>query len=301
MHLRSKSALIAGTAELIIPVLVGNAREIASLARARRVALEGCEIVSVSSSREAAARAVELARTGVVEALMKGTLDSDELLHAIASPESGLHSSRRLSHVYVMDLPNHPEPLLITDAVVNITPTLDEKRDIVQNAIDLAHSLGITDVRVALLSAVETVNTRVVSTLDAAALCKMADRKQLTGAILDGPLALDDALDAEAARDKGIVSAVAGRANVLVVPDFESGNMLAKAVIYLTKAQAAGVVLGARIPIAFTSRADTIATHIASLAIARILRAVGEKQATPREACVTGQRKPAGGARRPPS
>jgi phosphotransacetylase len=202
---------------------------------------------------------------------MKGSLHSDELLHAIASPDSGLHTSRRLSHAYVMDLPTHPQPLLISDAVVNITPSLDEKRDIVQNVVDLAHALGITQPRVALLSAIETVSSKVASTVEASALCKMADRMQITGAVLDGPLALDDAISAQVSSEKHIVSPVAGRANVLVVPDFESGNILAKTLIHLARASAAGVVLGATVPIAFTSRADDIMTHVASIAIARLL------------------------------
>jgi phosphate acetyltransferase len=266
-----ESALVAGAAGLIVPVLIGNAREISDLACAKRLDIDGCELISVEDSHEAAARAVELARTGKVEALMKGSLHSDELLHAIASPDSGLHTSRRLSHAYVMDLPTHPQPLLISDAVVNITPSLDEKRDIVQNVVDLAHALGITQPRVALLSAIETVSSKVASTVEASALCKMADRMQITGAVLDGPLALDDAISAQVSSEKHIVSPVAGRANVLVVPDFESGNILAKTLIHLARASAAGVVLGATVPIAFTSRADDIMTHVASIAIARLL------------------------------
>jgi len=272
-----ESALAAGAAGIIVPVLVGNAKVVETLARAARLDLSGCEVVTASDSRDAAAKAVELARTGGVEALAKGSLHSDELLHAIAIPDSGLHTQRRLTHAYVTDLPGHPEPLLITDAVVNIAPSLEEKRDVVQNAIDLAHALGLDEVRVALLSAVETVTPRVPSTLDAAALCKMSDRKQIVGAVVDGPLALDDALSAQAAAEKGIVSPVAGRANVLVVPDFESGNMLAKALILLAGAQAAGVVLGASVPVALTSRADSIATHVASLAVARLLCERGGK------------------------
>jgi phosphate acetyltransferase len=270
-RLSLESAVSAGTAGLIVPVLVGNANAIAALARAENLDLEGCEVLEASESREAATRAVELARSGAVQALMKGSLHSDELLHQVAAPGSGLHTNRRLTHAYVMDLPSYPEPLLITDAVVNISPTLDDKRDIVQNAIDLALALGIAEVRVALLSAVETINSRVPSTIDAAALCKMADRKQIVGALVDGPLALDDAVSAQAADEKGIVSPVAGRANVLVVPDFESGNMLAKALILLAGGAAAGVVLGASVPIALTSRADSVETHVASLAIARLL------------------------------
>lgn len=266
-----ESALVAGTAEIIEPVLVGDPRAIARAAADDRLDLEGCEIVAARDSRDAAARAVDLARTGAVQALMKGSLHSDELLHAIASPDSGLHTERRLSHAYVMDLPTHPQPLLITDAVVNIAPSLDEKRAIVQNAVDLARALGIELPRVALLSAVETINPKIPSTVDAAALCKMAQRGQIRGAVLDGPLAIDDAMDALAASEKGIISDVAGHADILVVPDFESGNMLAKALVLFGGAQAAGVVLGARVPIAFTSRADTVATHVASLAIARLL------------------------------
>jgi phosphate acetyltransferase len=268
-----ESALVAGTEQLIVPVLVGNAREITDLARTKRLDLQGCELVPVSSSREAAARAVELARTGEVDALMKGSLHSDELLHAIASPDSGLHTGRRLSHAYVIDLPTYPQPLLISDAVVNITPSLAEKREIVQNAIDLAYALGIAQPRVALLSAIETVNPKIASTVDAAALCKMADRMQITGGILDGPFALDDAISIQASSEKHIASPVAGRANVLIVPDFESGNMLAKALIHLARASAAGIILGATVPIAFTSRADDVMTHTASLAIARLLAA----------------------------
>ncbi len=268
-----ESALVAGAAELIVPVLVGNAREIADLARVMGLDVHGCELISVSNSREAALRAVALAQDGEVEALMKGSLHSDELLHAIASPDSGLHTSRRLSHAYVMDLPAHPTPLLISDGAVNIAPSLDEKRDIVQNAIDLARVLGISQPRVALLSATETVNSRVPSTVDAAALCKMADRMQITGALLDGPLALDDAVSARVSSEKQIVSAVAGCANILIVPDFESGNILAKTLIHFANAAAAGIVLGATVPIAFTSRADDVKTHLASLAIARLLAA----------------------------
>ncbi len=266
-----ESALVAGTAGLIDPVLVGNARSIAALARAERLRLDGCTIVDATDAAGAAARAVELARSGEVAALMKGSLHSDVLLHAIAAPDSGLHADRRLSHVFVLDLPGRSEPLLITDAVVNMAPDLAEKREIVQNAVDLARTLHLQEIRVALLSAVESVNAKIGSTIDAAALCKMADRGQIEGALIDGPLALDDALSEAAAREKGIISAVAGRANVLVVPEFESGNMLAKALMLFGGATAAGIVLGARVPIALTSRADTIAAHIASLAIARLL------------------------------
>jgi len=265
------AAVQAGKLGLIVPVLVGNRESITAAARAESVDLAGCEFVEATDSKHAAARAVELARTGAVVALMKGSLHSDELLHEVARPDSGLHTQRRISHMYVMDVPNRPEPLCITDAVVNIHPNLDEKRDIIQNAIDAARKLGIAQVRVAVLSAIETVNEKIPETVEAAALCKMADRGQITGAFVDGPLAFDDALDPGAAQEKGIASRVAGYANVLAVPDFESGNMLAKALIMLAGASAAGVVLGARVPIALTSRADSISIRVASLAVARLL------------------------------
>jgi phosphate acetyltransferase len=279
-RLALESAVAAAAAGLIVPVLVGDEESIRTLAWRERIDLTGCQIVPAADSQEAALRAVGLARSGDVRALMKGSLHSDEMLHAIALPDSGLHTRRRLTHAYVMDVPSYAQPLLITDAVVNITPSLAEKRDIVQNAVDLATAIGIAEVRVALLSAIETVNPKVASTIDAAALCKMADRNQLHGALLDGPLALDDAISSEAAREKGIVSGVAGRANVLVVPDFESGNMLAKALILLGGASAAGIVLGARVPVALTSRADSVATHVASVAIARLLCGDGRSTAT---------------------
>lgn len=268
-----ESALVASTAGIIVPILVGERRAIADVAKAARLDLEGCSIVPADNSAAAATIAVELARTGRAEALMKGSLHSDELLHAVVTPSSGLHTNRRLSHAYVIDLPHRAEPLIISDAVVNVAPALDDKRDIVLNAIYLAHKLGVAAPRVALLSAIETVNPRIPATVDAAAICKMADRSQIVGAVIDGPLALDDAVSIEAANEKGIASAVAGRANVLIVPDFESGNMLAKALIYLARASAAGILLGARVPIAFTSRADGVTTHVASLAIARLLAA----------------------------
>lgn len=266
-----ESALAAAAAGLILPVLIGDAAALRALSRSAGLDCNACQIVHAPDSREAAAKAAALAASGELAFLMKGSLHSDELLHAIAQPGSGLRTRRRLTHAYVMDLPSYPRPLIISDAVVNIVPSLDEKAEIVQNAVDLAIALDIHEVRVALLSAVESVNPKIVSTVDAAALCKMADRGQLRGALLDGPLALDDAVSPEAAREKGIRSEVAGRANVLIVPDFESGNMLAKALILLARAKAAGVVLGARVPIALTSRADSVATHVASAAIARLL------------------------------
>jgi phosphate acetyltransferase len=266
-----ESVVAAAASGLINPILIGDVAKIEEVARQRQLDLKGFEIVAADDPREAAARAVALAQTHAVDAIMKGSLQSDDLLHAIASPDSGLHTQRRLSHAYVMELPGRTEPLLITDAVVNIAPDLAQKRDIVQNVVDLAHLVGLSEVRVAILSAIETVNPKVPATLDAAALAEMAERQEITGALVGGPLALDDALSPEVAAEKGIVSPVAGRANVLVVPEFQSGNILAKALILLAGAMAAGIVLGARVPIALTSRADSIAAHLASLAIARLL------------------------------
>jgi phosphotransacetylase len=212
-----------------------------------------------------------MARAGEVEALMKGALHTEELMHAVVDHDLGLRTARRISHVFAIDAPEYPRPLFITDAAVNISPTLADKRDIIQNAIELAHSLGIPEPRVAILSAVETVTESIRSTLDAAALCKMADRGQITGGILDGPLAFDNAVSTEAAKAKGIVSPVAGRADILVVPDLEAGNMLAKQLEYLAEAQMAGIVLGARVPIILTSRADKTLARLGSCAIALLL------------------------------
>jgi len=210
---------------------------------------------------------------------MKGSLHTDELMGAVVRREGGLRTSRRISHCFVMDVPGHGQPLIISDAAINIAPTLEEKVDIVQNAIDLAHALQMPAVRVAILSATETVNAKVPSTLDAAVLCKMADRGQITGAVLDGPLAMDNAIDAEAARIKGINSPVAGRANVLIVPDLEAGNMLAKSLSFLASADAAGIVLGARVPIILTSRADSLLTRLASCAVAVLVAAARRAKA----------------------
>jgi phosphate acetyltransferase len=212
---------------------------------------------------------VALVREGRAEALMKGSLHTDELMAAAVSREGGLRTARRISHCFIMDVPGHPEPLIITDAAINIAPTLEDKVDIVQNAIDLAHALG-AEARVAILSAMETVNPKVPSTVEAAALCKMADRGQITGGILDGPLAFDNAIDLEAARIKGITSEVAGRAQILMVPDLESGNMLAKNLAYFAKADGAGIVLGARVPVVLTSRADSPRARMASCAVAAL-------------------------------
>jgi phosphate acetyltransferase len=228
-------------------------------------------IVDTPFSDASAEQAVAIVREGKAEALMKGSLHTDELMGAVVKRDTGLRTARRVSHCFVMDVPTYPEPLIITDAAVNIAPTLEEKVDIVQNAIDLAHALGAEEVRVAILSAMETVNPKVPSTIEAAALCKMADRGQITGAILDGPLALDNAISLESVKIKKINSPVAGRANVLVVPDLEAGNMLAKSLSFLANADAAGIVLGTRVPIILTSRADSVMTRLASCAVAALM------------------------------
>jgi phosphate acetyltransferase/phosphate butyryltransferase len=264
-------AVDAARAKLIVPVLVGPEAKIRAAAAQAGLDLSPYEIVSTEHSAAAAAQAVMMARAGKVEALMKGSLHTDEFMAAVVDGEHDLRTGRRISHVYVIDAPDYPRPIFITDAAINIYPTLEDKRDIVQNAIDLTHALGIAQPRVAILSAVETVTEKIRSTLDAAALCKMADRGQITGGILDGPLAFDNAVSAEAAKTKGIVSPVAGRADIFVVPDLEAGNMLAKQLEYLAEAQVAGIVLGARVPIMLTSRADKTLSRLASCAIALLL------------------------------
>ena len=256
---------------LIQPLLIGPAARIHAVADHEGIDISGLDILPVEHSHAAAELAVALVRSGRVGSIMKGSLHTDELMGAVLSKEKGIRTDRRLSHVFIMDVPTYPRPLLITDAAINIEPTLDEKRDIVQNAIDLAHALGIDNPKVAILAAVETVNTKMRATLDAAALCKMADRKQISGGTLDGPLAFDNAISLEAARTKGIVSGVAGQADILMVPDLESGNMLAKQLEYLADAHSAGIVLGARVPIVLTSRADTAPSRITSCAIAVLL------------------------------
>lgn len=256
---------------LILPVLVGPEQRIRAVAQQVGLDLGTLPIVDTPHSHASADKAVELVRLGKVEALMKGSLHTDELMGAVVARETGLRTERRVSHCFVMDVPNHPDALILTDAAVNIAPTLEEKADIVQNAIDLAHALGFAEARVAILSATETVNSKVPSTIDAAALCKMADRGQITGGVVDGPLALDNAINAEAAAIKKIVSPVAGRANILVVPDLEAGNMLAKSLSFLAGADAAGIVLGARVPIVLTSRADSTLTRLASCAVATLV------------------------------
>lgn len=261
-------AIDAAKLGLIRPILVGPKARIEATARQFNLDISGFELIDAPYSEAAAAAAVELVRAGRAEALMKGSLHTDELMSAVVKRDTGLRTARRISHCFVMDVPDHPEPLLISDAAVNIAPSLEAKVDIVQNAIDLAQALGAKEVRVAILSAMETVNPNVPSTIDAAALCKMADRGQITGGILDGPLALDNAISMEAAGIKKIVSPVAGRANVLIVPDLEAGNMLAKSLSFLAQADSAGIVLGAKVPIILTSRADTVQARLASCAVA---------------------------------
>lgn len=266
-----KGALMARDEGLILPTLVGPEARIRSLAEQLGLPLHDCRILDTPHSHASAELAVQLARNGEVEAMMKGSLHTDELMNAVIDKEHGLRTARRISHAFLMDVPTYPRPLMITDAAINVEPTLECKADIVQNAIDLAHMLGIAEPKVALLAAVETVNPKMRATLEAAALCKMADRGQISGALLDGPLAFDNAVSLLAAKTKGIHSAVAGQADILVVPDIESGNMLAKQLEYLANALSAGVVLGARVPIVLTSRADTAETRSASCAIAVVM------------------------------
>jgi phosphate acetyltransferase len=253
---------------LIAPILVGPRARIEAVAKQYGIDISGLPIVDAEHSHDSAEKAVALVREGRAEALMKGSRHTDELMGAVVSREGGLRTARRVSHCFVMSVPSYAETLIITDAAVNIAPTMAEKVDIIQNAIDLAHALRFPEVRVAILSAMETVNPKVPSTVEAGALCKMADRGQITGAILDGPLALDNAINLESVAIKKIDSPVAGRANVLVVPDLEAGNMLAKSLTFLAGADAAGIVLGARVPIILTSRADSVLTRLASCAVA---------------------------------
>jgi phosphotransacetylase/acyl dehydratase len=264
-------ALEAAKRKLIVPILVGPPDDVASAAKGAGIDISGFELKSAETAEAAAAQAVEMALAGSVEALMKGALHTDALMHAVVAGERNLRTGRRVTHVLVMDVPTYPRPLLITDAAINIYPDLKAKQDIVQNAIDLAHALGVEEPKVALLSAVETVNPKITSTLDAADLCKMADRGQITGGILDGPLAFDNAVSAEAAKTKHIVSPVAGQADILVAPDLDAGNMLAKQLEYLADADGAGIVLGTRVPIVLTSRADKSLSRVASCAIAVLL------------------------------
>ena len=264
-------ALDARAAALMEPVLVGPRKRIESAAKDAGLDISGLAIEDVPHSHAAAARAVEMVREGQVQALMKGSLHTDELMAAVIDKDCGLRTKRRVSHCFLMQTPAYPRPFIITDAAINIAPTLEHKADIVRNAIDLAHAIGVAEPRVAILAAVETVTATMPATLDAAALCKMADRGQITGGLLDGPLAFDNAVSIAAARTKGITSEVAGRADILVVPDLESGNMLAKQLEYLGDAASAGIVLGARVPIVLTSRADARDTRLASCAVAVLL------------------------------
>jgi phosphate acetyltransferase len=266
-----KGAVEAAKLGLIAPILVGPPDRIRDVAKRAELDISGFPLEASAHSHDSAEKAVALVREGKAEALMKGSLHTDELMGAVVAREGGIRTARRISHCFVMDVPGHNDPLIVTDAAVNIAPDLEAKVDIVQNAIDLGHALLFEDVRVAILSAMETVNPKVPSTIEAAALCKMADRGQITGGILDGPLALDNAISEEAAAIKHIVSPVAGRANVLVVPDLEAGNMLAKSLSFLAGADAAGVVLGARVPIILTSRADSVVTRLASCAVASLV------------------------------
>jgi phosphotransacetylase len=271
-------AIEAGDLGLIAPIFVGPTAKIQEIAEKHSIELGKARIVDVPHSHAAAARAVELVRQGEAELLMKGSLHTDELLGAVIARETGLRTGRRISHVFIMDVPTYHKVLIVTDAAINIAPGLDDKVDICQNAIDLAVTLGVKKPKVAILAAVETVNGKMPSTLDAAALCKMADRKQITGGILDGPLAFDNAISAEAAKIKGIVSEVAGDPDILLVPDLESGNMLAKQLSFLANADSAGLVLGAKVPIILTSRADSVRSRIASCAVA-VLAAHARRQA----------------------
>jgi phosphate acetyltransferase len=263
-----RGAVEAAELGLIVPILVGPAGKIAAVAREHGIDVSRYEIVDAPHSEAAAATAVKLIHEAKGELLMKGSLHTDELMRAVTASGTGLRTARRISHVFVMDVPTYPEPLFITDAAINIFPDLDVKRDIIQNAIDLFTQTGLGTPRVAILSAVETVTSKIPSTIEAAALCKMAERGQITGGVLDGPLAFDNAIDPEAARIKGIKSEVAGRAQILVVPDLEAGNMLAKNLSFLAQADAAGIVLGARVPVILTSRADSVRTRMASCAVA---------------------------------
>jgi phosphotransacetylase len=265
------AAVEAAEADLIRPVLVGPEAKIRTVAEQFGLDIGPYRLVDAPHSHAAAAAAVEIVRSGQAETLMKGSLHTDELMAAVVSKATGLRTERRISHVFIMDVPTYPKPLAVTDAAINIFPDLETKVDIVQNAIEMAHALGRERPKVAILSAVETVTPKIPSTIDAAALCKMAERGQITGALLDGPLAFDNAISKEAARIKGIRSEVAGDPDILLVPDLEAGNMLAKQLTFLANADAAGIVLGARVPIILTSRADTVRARMASCAVAVLL------------------------------
>ncbi|MDN3523093.1 bifunctional enoyl-CoA hydratase/phosphate acetyltransferase [Halomonas ramblicola] len=274
-------AVAAARHGLIVPLLVGPAARIRAAADAAELNIGDFELIDTPHSHAAAERAVALVREGRAEALMKGALHTDELMHEVLKRDSGLRTERCISHVMAFDVPTYPRPLFITDAAINITPGLAHKRDIIQNAFELAHALGNADPRVAILAAVETINPRMPSTLDAAALCKMAERGQIRGGTLDGPLAFDNAISEAAARAKGIDSPVAGRADILVAPDLEAANMLMKQLTYLADATGAGLVIGARVPIVLTSRADEAITRMASCALALLLADHQQRQGLP--------------------
>jgi phosphotransacetylase len=271
------AAIDAGTEGLIVPILVGPAATIADLAKAKGINLGAVQIVDAADSHAAATIAVQLVRQGKAELLMKGSLHTDELLGAVVARETGLRTGRRLSHVFLMDVPTYHKVLIVTDAAINIAPTLEDKVDICQNAIDLARTLGVERPKVAILAAVETVTSKMPATIDAAALCKMAERGQIRGGMLDGPLAFDNAISREAAKIKGITSEVAGDPDILLAPDLESGNMMAKQLSFLANADSAGLVLGARVPIILTSRADSLRSRVASCAVA-VLAAHARRQ-----------------------
>jgi len=271
-----EASALAGATEaaklgLIVPLLVGPAAKIAEIADSAGIDLDTFQIIDVPHSNAAAAKAVELVREGKAEILMKGSLHTDELMGAVVSRERGLRTDRRISHVFVMDVPTYSKVLIVTDAAINIAPTLEDKVDICQNAIDLAISLGLEKPKVAILAAVETVTSKMPATIDAAALCKMAERGQINGGILDGPLAFDNAISKEAAETKGIKSVVAGDPDILLAPDLEAGNILAKLLSFLANADSAGMVLGARVPVVLTSRADSVRAKIASCAVAKLV------------------------------
>jgi len=274
-----EGALDAKRLKLITPILVGPATKIASVAKEAGIDLSGEAIVDVPHSHAAADKAVELVRSGKAELLMKGSLHTDELKSAVVARETGLRTARRVSHVFVMDVPTYHKVIIVTDAAINIAPKLEDKVDICQNAIELARTMGLERPKVAILSAVETVTSKIPSTIDAAALCKMADRGQITGGALDGPLAFDNAISKEAASTKGIRSEVAGDPDILLVPDLEAGNILAKQLSFLANADSAGLVLGARVPIILTSRADSLLSRLASCAVAVMVAAARRKAA----------------------
>ena len=265
-----EGALDAAAKKLIVPILVGPEDKIKAIAKEAKLDLGNIQIVNATHSHESAVKAVELVRTGKAELIMKGSLHSDELLSAIVSRDGGMRTGRRVSHVFIMDVPTYHKVLIVTDAAINIAPTLEDKVDICQNAIDLALSLGLAKPKVAILAAVETVTSKMPATIDAACLCKMADRGQIKGGLLDGPLAFDNAISKDAARTKGIHSEVAGDPDILLAPDLEAGNILAKQLTFLAKADSAGLVLGAKVPVILTSRADSVRARTASCAVAML-------------------------------